>query len=184
LLEWSKFDAGISRFLRREIAQRRVPRSPLARFGRASALQDRQVVQGLFSARSQNLTPVAGLLREASSRPDTTPAQRGFDGDRLMFIESLVLQLKGAVRLPRTASALTLPLPRALRHAPARLIARMGRRIARAALRLAHFGAPLTPVGYVLVFVTLAAMLLVAMLSTSPLSNELGRSDRLSWWFS
>jgi hypothetical protein len=34
------------------------------------------------------------------------------------------------------------------------------------------------------VFVTLAAMLLVAMLSTSPLSNELGRSDRLSWWFS
>ena len=65
-----------------------------------------------------------------------------------------------------------------------RLIAAMGKRIARAALRLAHSGAPLTPVGYVLVFVTLAAMLLVAMLSTSPLSHELGRSDRLSWWFS
>ena len=57
-----------------------------------------------------------------------------------MFIESLVLQLKGVMRLPRTAS--------------------------------------------VLVFVMLAAMLLVAMLSISPLSNELGRSDRLSWWFS
>jgi hypothetical protein len=122
------------------------------------------------------------LPGEASSRLDTTPAEFGFDGDRFMFIESLVLQLKGAVRLSRTAPALT--CSPALRHGPARLIARMGRRIARAALRLAHFGAPLTPVGYVLVFVTLAAMLLVAMLSTSPLSNELGRSDRLSWWFS
>jgi hypothetical protein len=101
-----------------------------------------------------------------------------------MFIESLVLQLTGALRLPRVALAPALTCPPALRHAPARLIAAMGKRVARAALRLAHFGAPLTPVGYLLVFVTLAAMLLVAMLSTSPLSNELGRSDRLSWWFS
>jgi hypothetical protein len=106
------------------------------------------------------------LACDVSSRLDATPAQRGLDGDRFMFIESLVLQLKGAM------------------HAPARLVAAMRRRIARAALRLAHFGAPLTPVGYVLVFVTLAAMLLVAVLSTSPLSNELGRSERLSWWFS
>ena len=101
-----------------------------------------------------------------------------------MFIESLVLQLKSAMRLPRMALAPGMTCPPALRHGPARLIAATGKRIARAALRLAHFGAPLTPVGYVLVFVTLAAMLLVAMLSTSPLSNELGRSERLSWWFS
>jgi hypothetical protein len=44
LLEWSKFDTGINRFFRREIAQRRVPPSPLARFGRASALHDRQAI--------------------------------------------------------------------------------------------------------------------------------------------
>jgi hypothetical protein len=124
------------------------------------------------------------LACDVSSRLDATPAQRGLDGDRFMFIESLVLQLKGAMRLPRTALAPVLTCPPVLRHAPARLVAAMRRRIARAALRLAHFGAPLTPVGCVLVFVTLAAMLLVAVLSTSPLSNELGRSERLSWWFS
>jgi hypothetical protein len=124
------------------------------------------------------------LACDALSRLDTTPVQRGLDGDRFMFIESLLLQLKDAMRLPRMALAPVLPCPPALRHAPARLVTAMGRWIARAALRLAHFGAPLTPVGYVLVFVTLAAMLLVAVLSTSPLSNELGRSERLSWWFS
>jgi len=102
----------------------------------------------------------------------------------MFIIESLVLQLKGVMRLPRAAPALTPSRSPALRYGPVRFIAGMGKRIARAALRLAHAGAPLTPVGYVLVFVTLAAMLLVAMLSTSPLSHELGRSDRLSWWFS
>ena len=103
----------------------------------------------------------------------------------MFIIESLVLQLKGAMRLPRAVPALAPSRsPALLRYGPVRFIAGMGKRIARAALRLAHAGAPLTPVGYVLVFVTLAAMLLVAMLSTSPLSHELGRSDRLSWWFS
>ena len=102
----------------------------------------------------------------------------------MFIIESLVLQLKGAMRLPRAAPALAPSRSPALRYGPVRFIAGLGKRIARAALRLAHAGAPLTPVGYVLVFVTLAAMLLVAMLSTSPLSHELGRSDRLSWWFS
>ena len=54
----------------------------------------------------------------------------------------------------------------------------------RAALRVAYVGNPLTPTGYAIVAVTVAAFALVAMLCTSSVSNELGRSLRLSWWFS
>jgi hypothetical protein len=47
-----------------------------------------------------------------------------------------------------------------------------------------YTGNPLTPIGYAIVAVTVAAFALVAMLCTSSVGNELGRSLRLSWWFS
>ena len=56
--------------------------------------------------------------------------------------------------------------------------------VVRAALRVAYVGNPLTPTGYAIVTVTVAAFALVAMLCASAVGNELGRSLRLSWWFS
>jgi hypothetical protein len=55
---------------------------------------------------------------------------------------------------------------------------------ARAALRTAYAGGPLTPAGYAILAVTVAAIALAAMLSVSPASAELNRGVRLSWWFS
>jgi hypothetical protein len=55
---------------------------------------------------------------------------------------------------------------------------------ARAALRVAYVGNPLTPTGYAILAMTVATVALVAMLSTSSVGNELGRALRLSWWFS
>lgn len=49
------------------------------------------------------------------------------------------------------------------------------------AVRAPH---PLRPAGYAIVAVTVAAFALVAMLCTSSIADELGRSLRLSWWFS
>ncbi len=61
---------------------------------------------------------------------------------------------------------------------------RAGKTAARAALRIAYVGSPLTPTGYAILALTVAAVALVAMLSTSSVGNELGRALRLSWWFS
>lgn len=116
-----------------------------------------------------------------------------------MFVESVTLRftvlLMAHFAVPFTAAGralqratalLSSPSPAPRSHSPARFAAAVGKLIGRAALRLAHLGdrGPMSPVGYVLLLVTVAAMLLVAMLSTSPLSNELGHSPRLSWWFS
>jgi hypothetical protein len=59
-----------------------------------------------------------------------------------------------------------------------------GKMVGRAALRVAYAGSPLTPTGYAIVVLTVAAVALAAMLSTSSVGNELGRAMRLSWWFS
>ena len=61
---------------------------------------------------------------------------------------------------------------------------RAGKTVARAALRVAYAGSPLTPTGYAILALTVAAVALVAMLSSSSLGDELGRAMRLSWWFS
>lgn len=81
----------------------------------------------------------------------------GQDGGALMFIKSFFRFFGGAVP-EKTAG--------------------------RAALRVAYAGNPLTPIGYAIVAVTVGAFALVAMLCTSAVGNELGRSLRLSWWFS
>jgi mannose/fructose/N-acetylgalactosamine-specific phosphotransferase system component IID len=56
--------------------------------------------------------------------------------------------------------------------------------VARAAPRAAYVGGPLTPTGYAILAMTVAAVAMVMMLSTSSVGNELGRALRLSWWFS
>lgn len=61
---------------------------------------------------------------------------------------------------------------------------RAGKTAARAALRVAYAGSPLTPTGYAILALTVAAVALVAMLSTSSLGDEIGRAVRLNWWFS
>ena len=61
---------------------------------------------------------------------------------------------------------------------------RAGKMAARAALRLAYVGNPLTPTGYAILAMTVAAVLLVAMLSTSSVGNELDPALRLSGCFS
>ncbi|MFL9868554.1 hypothetical protein PQR67_30670 [Paraburkholderia fungorum] len=70
------------------------------------------------------------------------------------------------------------------RSAAASHARRAGKMAARAALRVAYAGNPLTPTGYAIVAVTVAAFALVAMLCTSSIADELSRSLRLSWWFS
>jgi hypothetical protein len=54
---------------------------------------------------------------------------------------------------------------------------------ARAALRTARAGSPLTPTGYAVLALTLVAVALVAVLSTSSAADELEHAIRLSWWF-
>ncbi|MBV8629099.1 MAG: hypothetical protein JO371_14735 [Paraburkholderia sp.] len=61
---------------------------------------------------------------------------------------------------------------------------RAGKLVARAALRAAFAGNPLTPTGYALLIATLSAVALVAILATSSLADELASAIRLSWWFS
>jgi hypothetical protein len=61
---------------------------------------------------------------------------------------------------------------------------RVGKMVARAALRAAYAGRPLTPGGYAILALTLGAIALVAALSVSSTGDELGRALRLSWWFS
>jgi hypothetical protein len=63
-------------------------------------------------------------------------------------------------------------------------VRRVAKLIARAALRTAYVGNPLTPTGYAILAITLVAVALVAMLSTSSISNELESALRVSWWFS
>lgn len=78
----------------------------------------------------------------------------------------------------------------ALRHAGStcrsavNLLRYVGKMVARAAPRAAYVGGPLTPTGYAILAMTVAAVAMVMMLSTSSVGNELGRALRLSWWFS
>jgi len=60
---------------------------------------------------------------------------------------------------------------------------RAGKLVARAALRAAYAGNPLTPTGYALLIATLSAVALVAILATSSVADELASALRLSWWF-
>jgi hypothetical protein len=64
---------------------------------------------------------------------------------------------------------------------------RVGKMVARAALRAAYVGNPLTPTGYAILALTVVAVgmvALVAMLSASPISNELEPALRFSNLFS
>jgi hypothetical protein len=61
---------------------------------------------------------------------------------------------------------------------------KMTKRAARAVIQVAQIGVPLTPGGYVILVMIMVAIGLTATSSTVPLSNELGRALRLSWWFS
>jgi hypothetical protein len=60
----------------------------------------------------------------------------------------------------------------------------MTKRPDRTVIQAAQTGDPLRPGGYVILVMIVVAIGLTTMLSTSPLSNELGRALRLSWWFS
>jgi hypothetical protein len=71
-----------------------------------------------------------------------------------------------------------------VRHTASALLRRVSKSLARAALRAAYVGNPLTPTGYAILALTVAAVALVAMLSTSSVSNELDSALRVSWWFS
>jgi len=64
------------------------------------------------------------------------------------------------------------------------LLRRAAKLAARAALRAAYAGNPLTPTGYAILAMTVVAVALVAMLSTSSVSHELESALRVSWWFS
>jgi hypothetical protein len=121
-----------------------------------------------------------------------------------MFVKSFVTYFGGAVRAPHlmriaarahhmvvstpvSATARTGVLGHVdgtHRSVAASHLRRAGKMAVRAALRMAHGGNPLTPTGYAIVAVTVAAFALVALLCTSSVGNELGRSLRLSWWFS
>lgn len=119
-----------------------------------------------------------------------------------MFVKSFVMFFGGAVRAPHPlrvaarAHLMAVSTPAAARagvagrvdasrrSAAASHLRRAGKLAARAALRVAYAGNPLTPTGYAIVAVTVAAFALVAMLCTSSIADELGRSLRLSWWFS
>ncbi|MFL9884561.1 hypothetical protein PQR68_20510 [Paraburkholderia agricolaris] len=121
-----------------------------------------------------------------------------------MFVKSFVMFFGGAVRAPhplRVAArahllAVSTSVPaaaragvsvradRSQRSAAASHFRRAGKMAARAAFRVVYAGNPLTPAGYAIVAVTVAAFVLVAMLCTSSIADELGRSLRLSWWFS
>lgn len=82
------------------------------------------------------------------------------------------------------ANAVELPRLDRARRFVVNPLRRAGKMVARAALRVAYLGSPLTPTGYAILAMTIAAVALVAMLSTSPVGNELDRALRLSWWFS
>jgi hypothetical protein len=56
--------------------------------------------------------------------------------------------------------------------------------VARAALRAAYVGGPLTPTGYAILAVIVAAVVLAAMLSNSSAGHEFDSALPLSWWFS
>jgi hypothetical protein len=46
-----------------------------------------------------------------------------------------------------------------------------------------YAGGSLTPTGYLLIALTVAAIVIAAALSASTVGDELGRAVRLSWWF-
>jgi hypothetical protein len=82
------------------------------------------------------------------------------------------------------AHASGLPQAGGARRLAVNQLGRAGKMAARAAIRVAYVGSPLTPTGYAILAMTVAAVALVAMLSTSSVGNELGRALRLSWCFS
>jgi hypothetical protein len=64
-----------------------------------------------------------------------------------------------------------------------KLVRRAAQMAARTAYRVAHVGNPLTPGGYLILALTVVAIVLVAVLSSSSAANELDHALRLSWWF-
>ena len=81
------------------------------------------------------------------------------------------------------AGAAGRPYAGSVRSAATHHLRRLGKMIARNALRAAYAGNPLTPSGYAILAMMVAAVALVALLSTSSAGNELERALRLSWWF-
>ncbi|SIT50737.1 hypothetical protein BN2476_930035 [Paraburkholderia piptadeniae] len=73
--------------------------------------------------------------------------------------------------------------PQSLRRLAIRQLHRAALAAARAAVRVAVAGRPLTPTGYAILAAMAMAVALVAMFSASPAGAELESAWRLSWWF-
>jgi hypothetical protein len=96
----------------------------------------------------------------------------------------LVTPAPAGVRATDASHAAARPHGASFRSAALGHLRRFGKMIARTALRVAYAGNPLSPGGYAILAMTVAAVALVAMLSTSSAGNELESALRLSWWFS
>ena len=116
-----------------------------------------------------------------------------------MFVKTFVMSFRGvctacaarahfvvAPSSDRTTAVSAGGLPQAggARQFAVNQLRRTGKMAARAALRAAYAGNPLTPTGYAILAMTVAAIALVAVLSASPVCNELEPALRLSSLFS
>jgi hypothetical protein len=100
------------------------------------------------------------------------------------FLSSVFSAGFGAPHRPVTGEFRAFRLRAVSRRTATALLRHATRLITRGALRVAYAGNPLTPTGYAILGMTVIAVVLVALLSTSSVSNELESALRVSWWFS
>jgi hypothetical protein len=104
-----------------------------------------------------------------------------------MFVESIISRIGPVLRPPRrtfirgtssgwAALCLTTPVKACFR----RLWVSVVRAVPRKA---AYAGGSLTRTGYLLIALTIAAIVIAVALSASTVGDELGRAVHLSWWF-
>lgn len=109
-----------------------------------------------------------------------------------MFVKSFVTSFGDALYASRSQGLLSHLRKDWVRHTrgacrslfEVNQLRRVGKMVARIALRIGYVGNPLTPTGYAILAITVAAIVLVAMLSISSVGDELNGALRLSWWFS
>jgi hypothetical protein len=104
-----------------------------------------------------------------------------------MFVESILSRIGPVLRPPRRTficgtssgwAALRLATP--VKACSRRLWVSVVRGVPRVAAYASGF---LTPTGYLLIALTVAAIVIAAALSASTVGDELSRAVRLSWWF-
>jgi len=104
-----------------------------------------------------------------------------------MFVESLISRIGPVLGPPRrTINQDAQSVWAALcRTAPAKTWSRrFWANVVQAVPRVAAYaGGSLTPTGYLLIAMTVSAIVIAAALSASTVGDELGRAVRLSWWF-